>query len=122
MSLFDIIIIFSLGFFLGEAVTLWKLRSSIKNLANNLGLDISTEKVVHTKVVKLLRVEKIKDILYLYDIEDDVFVCQASSIEDLAKRVKEINYAHLAGVVDGDDRLWFSDGVVYKDLDEVKIL
>lgn len=127
MDIFDIIIVFALGFVFGNLYTVWKLRSAIRELADEYGVDLelsepelATKPSEKTSVVSILRTEKHKDILYLYDTSNDKFVCQACSLEELAKLINNMNYAKVVGVIDGESKFWFFNGSVYKDLSEVK--
>jgi hypothetical protein len=120
MDLFDFIIILGIGYFIGKFHTLLTLRSAIKELAEREGLDFDAEmralerarkgeEEVKIELVHKLKVEKIGEILYLYD-EDDDFVCQASSLEDLAMQAKEYKQIILAAVLYNDKTFMFVNG------------
>jgi hypothetical protein len=109
--------VFWLGYKAGVMYTAWMLRDIIRAGAKKeLGIVIDdTYNIVdkdETKpeVYKLV-IEKIKDTLYLYDHEDD-FVCQALTVEDLAKLAKQYKNIEYAAVIFGDDMYMFVDGEV----------
>jgi hypothetical protein len=125
MDIIDIIIVFSIGYFVGQVVTLFKLRNEIRQVADELGIDIDNplegKVTLPTNTVRILRTEKHKDTLYLYDEENHNFVCQGDCLESLAKRIKEMDYAKIAGIIDGDNKVWFVNGIVYNTLDNVEV-
>ncbi len=115
----DILLILScmvFGFALGELYASYKIMNLIKKFANDEGIDIEEEiekskQEKETKFVKKLVVEQHNDVLYLYDRDSNDFVCQASSIEELAKLSKEYkNVAH-AVVLHNNKVFMFINGV-----------
>lgn len=108
-------IIFSVGYFLGEAVTLYRLRESIKDIAKALDIDISefeSEKSDDVKVIKVRRLEAetVNDTIYLYDKETRDFICQGKTMAELAKFAKDYKSIIGAVVLHGDKVFVFSDG------------
>ena len=106
--------IFWLGYQVGCHLTAWHLREFIMEAAKKEGLVIKDNKVVdmnETPTVYKLFIEKIKDTLYLYDHEDD-FVCQALTVEDLAKLAKQYKNIKYAAVLFGEETYMFVDGEV----------
>jgi hypothetical protein len=57
-------------------------------------------------------VEKSNNILYLYNREDETFVCQGSSLEELAVLAKEYKNIKYAAVLHDDDVVAFVDGKI----------
>ena len=55
-------------------------------------------------------VEKHGDILYLFDNDSDEFICQGSSVQELAKLAKELKNVSVAAVKHGDKIFAFKDG------------
>lgn len=86
-----------LGFVLGQFVTIYKLRHFLIQLSKENLASISESKLSYKdEIVRKLFVEKIEDILYLYDAEKNDFICQAQSFDelaDLAYKYKKITYA-----------------------------
>ena len=112
--------VFWLGFEAGMYVFAWKVRDLLIREAKregiideNLNIIDNDEPSVHKLVL-----EKTNNMLYLYDHEASSFVCQATSIEELAKLAKQYKNIKYAAVMDveGDSIYTFVDGKV-----EIKI-
>jgi hypothetical protein len=78
------------------------------------GINVSPDLIVDDvkPTVAKLFIEKANDMLYLYDYDENTFICQAKTIDELAslaQKYKNINYA---AVLDGDDMLMFVEGSV----------
>lgn len=101
---------------LGVSVTAWRLKDIIIKEARKEGIIVDDEyNIIETEEnkpkVSKLWIEKVHDILYLYDTED-TFICQANTVEELAKlalKYKDIKYA---SVLNGDDVYAFINGTV----------
>lgn len=101
---------------IGVSVTAWRLKDIIIKEARKEGIIVDDEyNIVDTEdnkpKVSKLWIEKVHDILYLYDTED-TFICQASTMEELATlalKYKDIKYA---SVLNGDDVYAFVNGNV----------
>ena len=110
--------VFYVGYNLGQIVLSWQLLHLIVKEARKEGMKIDSEfnivEIVDTPNVHKLIVEKTNNMLYLYDHEANSFVCQASTIEELATLAKEYNNIKYAAVmdVDGDSIYTFVDGKV----------
>ena len=117
LELIIVAFIFWLGYQVGQMVLSWQLRDIIRKEARKEGLKIDGEyNIIEPKDEKpnvfQLFVEKSNDILYLYEREKDTFICQASTMEELAKlslKYKNIKYAL---VLNGEDVFAFIDGTV----------
>jgi hypothetical protein len=122
-NLFDIFLFFVLGFLVGEAYTLYKIKSVIRNTAEQFDIDVDelieqneTRQRLHKLNVVKLQIERVGDSLLLYEMDTDTFVCQANTVEELAKKCKEYNNIINAIVVDTDKVLLFIDGLVSKSI------
>jgi hypothetical protein len=108
-------LVFWLGYQTGFAILSHRLRHLLYKEAKKQGIVIPYQDNVleeqHPTVSQLM-VEKANDILYLYNREDDSFVCQASSIEELAKLAKEYKNIMYAAVLHDDDVVAFVDGKI----------
>lgn len=101
---------------LGVSVTAWRLKDIIIKEARKEGIVVDDEYNIiereeNKPKVSKLWIEKVHDILYLYDTED-TFICQANTMEELAKlalKYKDIKYA---SVLNGDDVYAFINGTV----------
>lgn len=116
LELIIIVFVFWLGYNVGQMVLSWQLRDVIRKEAISQGINVDQDfniiekKEVKPKVSKLW-VEKIHDIMYLYDIENE-FICQATSLEELAKLALKYKNIKYASVMNGDDIFAFIDGTV----------
>lgn len=122
-NLFELFLFFVLGFVVGEAYTLYKIKSVIKRTAEQFDIDVeelieqeeTDQRLRKLNVVKL-QIERVGESLLLYNIDTDAFVCQANTVEELAKKCKEYNNIINAIVVDTDKILLFIDGSVTKNV------
>lgn len=114
-----LIVVFSFiaGFVVGEGIVLYKLRHTIRNIAEGHGIDVDKElekmDQEQSIIVQIhrLEVEQINNILYLYDRTTDDFVCQADNIDELAKLSKSYKNIKVATVVHNDKVFIFNDGI-----------
>jgi len=108
--------VFYVGYNLGQIVTSWQLRDLIIRDAKREGIIDDNLNFIDERVpnVHKLTVEKQNNILYLYDQEANSFVCQATTIEELAKLAKQYKNIKYAAVMDveGDSVYTFVDGKV----------
>lgn len=115
---FVIAIAFYLGYIIGEAITLLKFRTHLRNLAEAMGIDVEKEiriieeRVNDTKVVKVvnLETETHGEMIYLFNKEQNDFICQGKSIDELAKLAKEFKNINKAVVHHNDKKFIFVDG------------
>ena len=122
-NLFDIFLFFVLGFVVGEAYTLYKIKTVIKRTAEQFDIDVEelieqeeTNQRLRKLNVAKLQIERVGESLLLYEVDTDTFVCQANTVEELARKCKEYNNIINAVVVDTDKVLLFIDGSVTKNV------
>jgi hypothetical protein len=104
-----------IGFIIGEGVTLYKLRHVIMESAKAHGITILDEELEDKLIVHdiyKLHTEKINDMLYLYTHEDNNFICQAKTLDELAILSKEYKNINKAVVVHEESVFMFVDGLV----------
>lgn len=113
------LIIFGLGFWLGYqfgiAILSYKLRHLLYKEAKKQGIVIPYQNNIleeQLPTVSQLMVEKSNNILYLYNREDETFVCQGSTLEELAVLAKEYKNIKYAAVLHDDDVVAFVDGKI----------
>jgi hypothetical protein len=116
------IIIFILGLYfgyqIGQAITVWKIKDIIIKEAKSQGIDMSglddNHSLKQVDSVSQLFIERANNVLYLYDKEANSFICQASTIDELARLAKEYNNIKYASVMDeqSDAIVAFIDGKV----------
>lgn len=104
-----------LGFRLGSAFALFKLKDLILREAARQGLDVDVlEKNIIEKQHNKLVIEYNDNMLYLYENDTNTFICQAKTVEELAKLAKEYKNISNAEVFDKrtSNIMVFSDGKV----------
>lgn len=109
--------IFAAGFVAGKLHTYFHVAKLLRDVAAHAGIDIEREikKLDHEevnpeKLVYKLMVENHGDLLYLFDKETDEFICQGSSVQELAKLALERKKINLAAVLHGEKVFKFKDG------------
>lgn len=105
----------------GELYGYWTFYKVIDEYLKSKGIDLKTEiekredqntveqKPASPKVYKLETHEQ-GDMLYLYNRDNDSFICQASNIEELAKLAKQYKNITKASVIHGGKVFVFIDG------------
>tara|TARA_R110000868_G_scaffold126775_2_gene334039 strand:- start:10 stop:351 length:342 start_codon:yes stop_codon:yes gene_type:complete len=100
-------IIFYLGIQFGELLTTLRIRHLISKI--EMGEIIEEIQGEETEIKKLIT-EQINDVLYLYNHDTKDFICQGSSIEELAKMAKEYKNINLAAVIHNEKLFLFNNG------------
>ena len=123
MKNFILILVF-LGYTIGETIALLRFRKIIYKLAESQGIDLEKEmekvlgeKSLKTNSIEDLKIEKIQDVLYLY-YQNDEFVCQGASLDELAQLAKKYKNIEFATVVLDKEVYMFMDGKAEKYKDE----
>lgn len=120
MELLILLIIGVLCFQAGKHWGYYTIVKLMKEVAEEQGIDLEKELGLvkdkeEAKLKKLtvpkLNVEQHGDMLYLFDVENDRFICQGSSVQELAKLAKELKNVSVAAVKHGDKIFAFKDGV-----------
>jgi hypothetical protein len=96
--------IFLAGAYFGTKYTLYRLQKALEEA----GVDFEEE----VKVIKVKKyfIEKINELLYLYEHTSNTFIGQGKSLEELALIAKD--KAEIAGVSYNEEVVWFVDGKV----------
>lgn len=123
-------IIFAISFFVSgwlcaEFYIAYKLRQSIKKIAEDNGMTLEdiqkmfseTIPNVRNLTVELFTECQEKSIL-LYNKSTNRFVAQAETLEELASNVKQFNNIKLAKVYHNDSEIYFIDGEVKNSTNE----
>jgi hypothetical protein len=100
----ELVVVFAIGFFLGEVYLAKRMRDVIEMVAE--AADDETE----IEVFKL-KTTTTADSIFLYD-DQDVFICQGKTIEELASLCKQYSNIQFASVLHNDKIVIFMDGVV----------
>ena len=105
MTLLDIILILALGWVMGEFYTIYKLRKNLRSVI------IIQEEVSRPNVFKL-ETEEVDNTILLYDRDTNDFICQGTSLEQLAQLSREYKKIEYATVKHGDYAVAFIEGKV----------
>lgn len=113
MELLFLLLVGFIGYFIGYTSVIWKLRNFIKDAAVKEGLKVNDDFTVakeEVNPVRKLEVEQVGDVLYLYDRESKDFICQASTVDELAKMSKDYKNIALAAVIHKNKVFMFVNG------------
>lgn len=118
MDILALILLLVVAFQAGKHWGYYKLVKTMKEVAEEQGIDLEKELgIIQAQEEKLepdvhkLQVETHGDVLYLFDIDSDKFICQGASVQELAKLAKDLNKVNLAAVKYGDRVFAFKDGI-----------
>lgn len=105
--------VFWIGYQVGISVTAYRLRDLVYREAKRRGLlkEVDTE-LEETPGVAQLMVEKSNNVLYLYNRDDNTFLCQGSTLEEIASLAKKYNNIKYAAVMIDQEIYAFVDGTV----------
>lgn len=108
-------IVFFIGYQVGISVFAYRIRHILYKEAKARGikvsavaLDLEEDKPTVTK----LFIEKANDMLYLYDYDANTFICQASTVDELAALAQKYKNIDYAVVENNGNMLMFVEGVV----------
>lgn len=117
MDILEFFLIVLLGYTIGKVHAYFQIAQILRDMAETVGIDIEKElqkkkQTVESdnNIVHRLKVEAHGDMLYLFEKETDTFICQGSSVQELAKLAKEYKNIGLAAVMYGDKVFKFKDG------------
>jgi hypothetical protein len=101
-----------IGYLIGHVSTIWKLRQLIQEAATAEGIDLDEVTLEKDNIVEVykLEVEEIDSTLYLFERETKDFVCQGSTVEELAKLSKDYKNIMMATVVHQNKVFMFVNG------------
>jgi len=97
----------------GTIKAYYMFAREMRDAAKSLGIDLEKELInaeTPKKSVFKLAVEQHGDMLYLFDKEEDSFICQGTSVQELAKLAKQHNNIMYAAVLYGEKVFEFKDG------------
>ena len=95
-TLIEIIIIFAVGYYIGEFIAVMRMVSLYERLTGREleiedieKLNADDSHVLEVAKSMMFKTETINDTLYLYNVEQNSFVCQGSTLEDICKKCVE---------------------------------
>jgi hypothetical protein len=100
------------GYMIGEFVTVNRVRIIFNELRKK---GIKLEDLIEEEKplsVYQLQIEKVKDTFYLYEIGKNEFICQATSLDELAKLALKYKNIHRAKVLHDKTVYSFIDGKI----------
>lgn len=103
-EIFILLVVFIVGFLVGEFSVLFRMHKVVISMIES---DKKEETELHT-----LFVEDVDDVLYLYNDGDRAFICQAETMDELAKLSQEYKNIKYAAVVHDNKIFAFVDGIV----------
>ena len=118
LELIILAFVFYVGYNLGQIVLSWQLRDIIVREARKDGIKVDSDyNIIESDEdgkpnVFQLFVESVNNILYLYERDNNVFICQAKSMEELAELSLKNNNIKYAAVLHGEQVVAFVNGKV----------
>ena len=122
------VLVFASGYMMGQIFFALKLRSTIRKIAEQHGIDIkdieqdmlnANAKMKVFKVPNLIT-ESTTNTILLYNKDTGDFVAQANSVQELAENVYKFNKINFAFVKHDEKQVWFVEGKVRDDLKEIE--
>lgn len=113
----EIVVIFAIGYYVGVYVTVMKMLNLYAQLT---GSELSPEDIKNVgneeleEVYHVFQTETHNNVLYLYNKDTDLFVCQASSFEELCKLCKELTKCSDIFVIHDDESYYYNGSVLKK--------
>ena len=116
LFLISIAVFFYCAFKLGEMYGHWIAYKALTEFLKDKGinLDKEVEKEIDTPTIKVkvykLETHEENNMLYLFNRDTNAFICQAPTIEELAKLAKDYKNITAASVLHGKKVFMFMDG------------
>lgn len=108
VEFFGYVLTLVVGYAIGQMVLAYKIKHLLEDY-------IEDEYEDTTETVYKLKTELMNDTLFLYDSED-TFVCQGSSLSELAELANKIKNIRYAAVMHDNKMFTFVDGVATEQL------
>lgn len=108
----EYIIVLIIGFCLGGQWTLHKVRKQIYEIAKEKGIVLDEDEVPKIQKIPHLEIEKHGNTLYLFEHKSNTFMCQGSSIDELAQKLVTYQNIDVAFVQHDNKNFWFIKGKV----------
>ena len=106
-----LLIVFCVGFYVGESVFAYRIRHLIYKEAKSQGILIDLDEESNPTIDKLF-VESSNDMMYLYEYEKNTFICQGKTLGELARLAQKYKNIQYAIVEHNKEMLVFVDGSV----------
>jgi hypothetical protein len=103
------LVVFYLGCKFGEITFAFRIRHQL------LKLESEENELIETRTeIKKLVTEKVDNSILLYEVGTHTFICQGSTLDELATLSKSYKNIKIAAVHHNDEFVWFVDGTVKK--------
>jgi hypothetical protein len=105
----ELFVYLAIGYVIGNVHTVWRVRKILQDE----GFDVSAipdEEETSKVVVRKLTIQEMDNMLYLYYRDTEDFICQANSMEELAKACSEYNKILVATVIHNTKTFIFANG------------
>ena len=118
MTILEFLVVFAFGWWAGQVYMLIKFRQSLKKIVESAGMTMDEwAETVNDLTIKAVKVpnlftEKSGNSIMLYNKDTGAFMCQASSLDELAVLSNQHNKIEVAVVSHNDQELYFVDGKV----------
>ena len=127
LEVFSIVVsVFVLGFVVGQTMMALKIRTALKKLAEDNGIDFEEmerrflkDQKPRTIRVPTLFTEMTKNSILLYNKDTGKFLAQAETFDELANNVFKFNNIDFAVVKHDEQLFWFVEGKVKNDLQDI---
>lgn len=112
------IIIFLVGIILGFRYGIAHIKSKIFDFIKEIEKDpgkfesLIKQQRVAIAEIPILVTESVEDVILLYDKNKKKFLCQGSTLDDLANNLWAYNKIAIAIVKHNDNMFWFIDGKI----------
>jgi hypothetical protein len=102
-TILEIVIILAIGYHIGEFIAVMRMLSLFERMTGREievedieRLSTDNEHILEVARSMMFQTETINDVLYLYTIEQNSFVCQGNTLEELCMKCRE--YTKLSDV------------------------
>jgi uncharacterized protein YneF (UPF0154 family) len=114
MDFLHFLLIFTLGWLVGTNLLKFKMyRIMMKVMKENPELNTVIKEPLLD--IALLQTEHHNNNIFVYKVDTECFLCQGSSIEEVATKVKELCNINAAQVIHNGEYLLFVDGKIVTD-------
>ena len=107
-----LLVVFGIGFYVGETVFAWRIRHLIYKEAKEQGIFIDLDSNESKPTIDKLFVECSNDMMYLYEYEANTFICQGKTLDELASLAQKYKNIKYAVVLNDEEVLVFANGSV----------
>ena len=117
MEILTYLIVAYAGYSLGKTIAIWRMRNVIKEVAESIGfkIDETTGTIIDPDLDSKsgqYYVDNVNGLLLMYEYHSNDFICQARTVEELAKLAQKYKNVNDATVKHDNREIYFVDGDV----------